>query len=227
MTLQLRNIGKTYHGRAGDVRALDNVTLEVAPGEFVAVLGPSGCGKSTLLLVSGGLLAPDQGTVSIASQTPYSLGPEARARCRATQIGFVFQEFHLVPYLDVLDNVLVPSLAITIPNARRRALELLERFGMADRLHHVPGELSTGQRQRTALARALLAEPKLLLADEPTGNLDQENAERVWGYLAEFAQAGGAVLLVTHDAQAAGRADRCLSLDAGRLCEPQTVRGTS
>jgi ABC-type lipoprotein export system ATPase subunit len=203
--LDLCNLYKTYRG---NVTVLDGVTLHVAAGEFVAVRGPSGCGKTTLLLAAGGLLRPDTGRVSVDGTDLYALGDEARARFRAANIGFVFQQFHLVPYLSVLDNVLAASLGFPLPDARKRAEHLLARFGLTSRCHHVPAELSTGERQRTALARALLHRPKLLLADEPTGNLDPDNGRLVLDALADHARAGGAVLLVTHEQEAAARAHR-------------------
>jgi len=217
--LELHDVSKTFAGPQGEVRAVANVTLSVASGEFVAIRGPSGCGKTTLLLAAGSLLAPDNGEVRITGENPYQLSPEQRARFRAERIGFVFQQFHLVPYLSVLDNILVPSLAVARNDARQRAEELAARFGLTDRLHHVPSQLSTGERQRTALARALLNEPKLLLADEPTGNLDDENGQVVLRSLAEFAKNGGAVLLVTHDPAAAAVATRTLRLRNGKLEE--------
>lgn len=217
MALQLKDVAKTYRSGGREVNALDDVSLQVEPGEFVAVQGRSGCGKSTLLLIAGGLLAPDRGTVRLHDAEPYAMSQEARSRWRAAQIGFVFQQFHLVPYLSVLDNVLTPSLAIDIPDAQQRARELLERFELAARSHHVPSELSTGERQRTALARALLASPQLVLADEPTGNLDRENADAVLDSLVEFARGGGAVLMVTHDPAAAARADRVFKMQSGLL----------
>jgi len=212
--LELNNLTKVYND---SVRAVDGVTLSVEPGEFVAVRGPSGCGKTTLLLAAGGLLAPDEGEVRVAGEDPYRLSPEQRARFRAERIGFVFQQFHLVPYLNVLKNVLVPSLASSSTTRRQRAEELVTRFGLGDRLHHVPAQLSTGERQRTALARALLNEPKLVLADEPTGNLDADNARAVMDALAEFARGGGAVLLVTHDPLAAEHAVRSVAMKKGRI----------
>jgi len=216
-TLELNGVHKTYRTSKGEVHAMDSIGFAVAPGEFVAVQGPSGCGKSTLLLAAGGLLAPEAGTVTITGQNVYALRAEARARFRAAHLGFVFQQFHLVPYLSVLDNVLTPSLALPGHDARPRATELIEQFGLTPRVHHVPGELSTGERQRVALARALLNRPQLLLADEPTGNLDRANAEIVLASLAEFARNGGAVLLVTHDTHAATYASRSLRIENGRL----------
>jgi len=217
--LRLDQICKTYVGKPALVHAVSNVSIDVAEGEFVAVQGPSGCGKTTVLLTAGGLLQPDSGEVLVADQNPYALSPDARAAFRARTIGFVFQQFHLVPYLDVLENVLSPALAAAErrADARQRAKELIQHFGLAHREHHVPGELSSGERQRTALARALLNKPCLLLADEPTGNLDQESAESVLGYLKEFADDGGTVLLVTHDERAVTFAQRVIHLREGQI----------
>jgi ABC-type lipoprotein export system ATPase subunit len=211
--LEISGVSKTYRdGEPAEVRALPPVDIALSAGEFVAVQGPSGCGKTTLLLIAGGLLAPSAGVVRVAGRDPYAMGPDERARFRAQHLGFVFQQFHLVPYLSVLDNVLAPGLAASVPHARERAEELIARFGLKARRLHVPGELSTGERQRTALARALLNRPKLLLADEPTGNLDRENAEIVLGHLADFADRGGGVLLVSHDADAVKHADFVIQL---------------
>ena len=215
--LELHNLAKSFAGPSGTVGAVDDVTLSVDAGEFVAVRGPSGCGKTTLLLAAGVLLAPDKGEIRIAGEDPYRLSSEQRARFRAQHIGFVFQQFHLVPYLDVLDNILVPSLASVAPDRQQRAQELAARFGLSDRLHHVPAQLSVGERQRTALARALLNEPQLVLADEPTGNLDADNARDVFSALADFARAGGAVLLVTHDPLAAEHAGRGIMMKRGKI----------
>ena len=213
--LEIRDLAKHYPGPSGTVHALAGVSLQVAAGEFVAVQGPSGCGKSTLLLTAGGLLRPNAGQVQVAGQDPYALSPEARATFRAAHIGFVFQQFHLVPYLSIRENVLAPTLALAQPDARARATELIARFGLQDRQHHLPEQISVGERQRTALARALLNRPQLLLADEPTGNLDRDNAGVVLDALAEFARAGGAVLLVTHDRDAASRATRAVHMKNG------------
>ena len=216
MLVNIQDARKTYRGSSGQVLAVDGLSLSLDAGDFVAVQGPSGCGKSTLLLLAGGLLAPESGSVQIAGEDPYALTADARSKFRAENIGFVFQQFHLVPYLSVLDNVLAPSIATGAAGCEQRARELIERFGLSHRLEHTPGELSSGERQRTALARALLNEPKVLLADEPTGNLDAENANEVLKHLREFASAGGAVLLVTHDVHAAA-ADRVIHLRDGKL----------
>ncbi len=217
--LRIDGLRKVYAGASRPVTALDGVSLVVEAGEFAAVQGPSGCGKTTLLLVAAGLLRPDGGQVALDGEDPYALPPEARAAFRARSVGFVFQQFHLVPYLTVLDNVLAPSLARPAEDACERARELVEHVGLADRADHVPAALSTGERQRVALARALLNRPKVLLADEPTGNLDPASAETVLGHLAGFAGGGGAVLLVTHDERAADRAGRIVRMEAGKFLD--------
>ncbi len=217
--LELEGITKRYQGPRGTVCALEGVSLSLNPGNFTAVVGPSGCGKTTLLLTAGGLLAPTEGKVEVEGKPIYSLSPDERARFRASHIGFVFQQFHLIPYLSVLENVLTVTLAERKPDAETRARELLERFGMAPRSWHLPEQLSTGERQRTALARALLNKPKVILADEPTGNLDEENTRLVLSALAEFSQEGGIVLLVTHDRTVAQYAQQTVRLEGGKLCE--------
>jgi len=218
--LRITGLSKIYR-RADNspIYALDRVSLAVSAGEFVAVQGPSGCGKTTLLLAAGGLLGPSEGSVELDGRDIYSMSSDERADLRARDIGFVFQQFHLISYLDVLDNVLTSSLPLSAPQATARARELIDHFKLGERIDHFPAELSTGERQRVGLARALLNRPKLLLADEPTGNLDPENREIVLGCLAEFAGSGGAVLMVTHSDTAARCADRTLFLKAGKLLE--------
>lgn len=217
--IAIENLAKRFTGPAGLVRALDGISFTVEAGEFVAVQGPSGCGKTTLLLVAGALLHPSEGQVRLDGQNPYSLSPDERSRFRAETIGFVFQQFHLVPYLSVRDNVLAPQLAKPQPDARERANELLRRFQLTDRADHTPDALSTGERQRTALARAFLNRPKVLLADEPTGNLDEQNGEIVLRCLADFAGDGGAVLFVTHDVRATQYAHRTVRMENGKILE--------
>ena len=215
--LELEGVRKIYRRADGEVRALDGVSLSITAGEFVAVQGPSGCGKTPLLLIAGGLLVPEAGTVRVAGSDMFAMTPNERAKFRAEAIGFVFQQYHLIPYLSVMENVLAASLAVKDRDPRKAAGELIDHFGLADRVGHVPAELSAGEKQRTALARALLNRPKLLLADEPTGNLDRTNAEAVLGYLKEFAEWGGAVLLVTHSPQAASYAHRSIMLKEGKI----------
>ncbi len=216
--LRLRGVTKVYRKGGDEVRALDTVDLDVAAGEFVVVRGPSGSGKTTLLLTLGGMIRPTSGTVELDGRDLYALSPAARARLRAEKIGFVFQMFHLVPYLTAVENVMLPALAgarIT----RDQAAALLEDAGMAHRLNHRIGELSTGERQRVALARALVKSPPLLLADEPTGNLDPDNAQRIMEHIADFHRGGGTVVVVTHDPLADRYATRRLVMESGRLRE--------
>jgi putative ABC transport system ATP-binding protein len=215
--LEFKNVSKLFNGNQGKVTALKGVSFSVRPGELLAVRGPSGCGKTTLLLTAGGLLRPSDGQISLDGQDPYALSPEMRSRLRARTIGFVFQQFHLIPYLTVRQNIMTASLAAPFKQAQERARQLISRFGLQDRADHVPARLSTGERQRTALARALLNEPKVILADEPTGNLDEDNAQTVFGYLSRYVSDGGCVLLVTHDARAAAHATRSLQMSRGQI----------
>ena len=210
-------VTKIFRKNGTEATSLDRFTAEVAEGEFVAVRGPSGSGKTTLLLTLGGMQRPSEGSVQLDRHDLYALSPAKRARLRSSEIGFVFQMFHLVPYLDLLGNVLLacpgkPSVAV-----RQRAGRLLDELDLAKRANHRPGELSAGERQRLAVARALLNRPKLILADEPTGNLDSENAAEVIRHLVEFHRSGGTVVLVTHGAAAETHADRILRLEQGRL----------
>jgi putative ABC transport system ATP-binding protein len=223
--IALHEVSKVYRSAKGDVRALDGVSLEIAAGEFVAVRGHSGCGKSTLLALVGGLALPTSGSVEVLGQRVSSLSASQRAAFRARHVGFVFQLFHLLPYLSVLDNVLVAANNGAREKARADARSLLEQFGLADRLTHKPAELSAGERQRVAMARALLNRPALLLADEPTGNLDPKNALSVLELIAAYHREGGTVLLVTHDEQAAARAARTIELEHGRIVRESGARG--
>ena len=211
------DVTKTLRKTGAEVVSLDRFTAEIAEGEFVAVRGPSGSGKTTLLLTLGGMQRPSAGAVQFGGRDLYGLPPAERARLRSGEIGFVFQMFHLVPYLDLLGNVLLAAPGRPGDAERERAAGLLDELGLAKRASHRPGELSAGERQRLAVARALLNRPKLILADEPTGNLDPENAAEVIRHLAEFHQNGGTVVLVTHGSAADEYAGRMLRLDRGRL----------
>ena len=194
----------------GAVTALAPFNLAVKSGEFIAVKGASGSGKTTLLLTLGGMLRPTEGTVLFDGTDLYSKSAPERADYRAQEVGFVFQMFHLVPYLGVEENV---RLAARNGSAIQRPRELLEQFGLGHRLTHTPGELSAGERQRVALARALINEPRLILADEPTGNLDPKNDRQVFEHLAEFHRAGGTVIVVTHGSTVDEFADRIVNLE--------------
>ncbi|MAG57203.1 MAG: ABC transporter ATP-binding protein [Planctomycetes bacterium] len=207
---------KTWRTGNREVRALDGLDLEVTPGEFLCLHGPSGSGKTTLLLALGGMQRPTSGTVTVGGDDVYGLSPADRCRLRAERIGFVFQLFHLVPYLSVVENVLLGASAAT---PVEDADSLLERLGLSGRGHHRPAELSAGERQRVAIGRALIKRPSLLLADEPTGNLDPAHATAVLDHLKAFHDEGGTVVLVSHSRGADRLADRVVSLSAGRLME--------
>jgi putative ABC transport system ATP-binding protein len=217
--LRFEAVSKRYSAGSREVLALDGVDLSVAEGELVALVGKSGSGKSTLLHLAGGLDVADSGRVLLDERDVGQLAIAERARMRRREIGFVFQFFHLIPTLTVLENVELPLL---LDGAKRgtRGPELLERVGLGGRADHLPGELSGGELQRAAVARALVARPRLLLADEPTGNLDSVNGEEVLRLLRdEVRQEGTALLMVTHDDEAAARADRVHRLADGHIVE--------
>jgi ABC-type lipoprotein export system ATPase subunit len=215
--ISLAHVMKRYPMPGGhDIVCLDDVSLTVDRGQFVSVQGPSGSGKTTLLLTTGGMQRPTSGQVVVAGHDLYAIGQAERTKFRAAHLGFVFQMFHLVPYLNVIDNICLG--AASQPGTRQRAQALVERLGLGERRQHKPSRLSVGECQRTALARALIAHPDLILADEPTGNLDPENTEEVLRVLAQYCQEGGSVLLVTHGEQAHRHADRRLKMEQGRLC---------
>jgi ABC-type lipoprotein export system ATPase subunit len=215
--IDLQNISKVYRTRRGEVRALDAVTLAVPTGSYLALCGPSGSGKSTLLALIGGLALPTTGRVCLAGTVMSEVTAAERAAVRARQIGYVFQMFHLLPFLNVLQNVLVAAPQAGDAAAQAYAAALVDQLGLAARRYHRPGQLSIGERQRVALARALLNRPKVLLADEPTGNLDAANAAIVLDQIDQFHQAGGTVVLVSHEEHALGRAQRVTALERGRL----------
>ena len=225
--IQFEHVHKTYRTATSEVAAISDLSLSINEGEFIAVRGPSGCGKSTLLSLAGGLVLPTQGRIVIDGQPVSEMTAAQRSSFRGEKIGFVFQMFHLLPYLNIMENVVVAGSEVASATAGERAETLLSDFGLRDRLTHRPGELSAGERQRVALARALLNRPRLLLADEPTGNLDPENASGVLELLAQFHKQGGTILLVTHDDRAAAYADRSLALDQGRLVESGAVETTT
>ena len=218
--LRLEAVELSYRTGSSTTVALDGVDFVVRRGEFVSLVGPSGAGKSSLLHVAGGLLSPDAGRVLVDGNEVVSLGRRERARLRRRHIGFVFQFFHLLPTLTVAENVALPLL---FDGRRRRpAVEAarrgLERVGLADKQSLSPGALSGGEMQRVAIARALVTEPRLILADEPTGNLDSRNGSAVLDLLSECVrETGAALLMVTHDREASARADRTVTLRDGHL----------
>lgn len=213
--IRIENVSKTYLKDENVIKALEDVTLQASKGEFIIVKGSSGCGKTTLLLTTGGLLHPDEGKIIIDDQDLYTFSPQEMAAFRSTNIGFVFQQYHLIPYLTILENVTIPSMAHRGKTPEEKAIKLICDLGLEDRMKHTPGELSAGEKQRTALARALLYEPKVILADEITGNLDDKNSAIVLAKLNEFTNSGGTVMLVTHDEKAFSYADRIYELENG------------
>jgi len=224
--LRMDNVTKRYQHRGQAVLALDGASVHVCQGDFVAVVGPSGSGKSTLLLMLGGMLSPTSGRVLLQGESIYDLSADQRARLRKKKIGFVFQTFNLVPYLSALENVQVPLYLAGVEDQsqHQRAAALLDRVGLGDRMHHKPCELSVGQQQRVALARMLANDPAVILADEPTGNLDPETGQQVIDFFEEVNQEGRTVVMVTHDPRAAQRAKRTLRLAGGAIISSSEER---
>jgi len=214
---QLQSVTQTYERRGQIVTALDNASLEIPDNDFIAIVGPSGSGKTTLLSVLGGMLAPSSGDVMLDGQSLYDMTVEERTALRGEKIGFVFQSFNLVSWLTACENVQIPLMLSGQPaeQQRERALELLDRVGLSDRTDHRPAELSQGQQQRVALARTLANDPQVILADEPTGNLDSETRQQVMEYLTEFHNDGRTIVMVTHDPDTAAFAQRTIRLVAG------------
>lgn len=220
MGLMVRKLVKDYATRSGPLHVLRGIDLEVGPREALVIMGPSGSGKSTLLYILGTLDTPTSGSVLLEGKNPFALQERELASFRNRSLGFVFQDHHLLPQCSVLENVLIPTLVGIEPAARvkSRALQLLERVGLAERLEHRPAELSGGERQRVAVARALIHKPALLLADEPTGNLDRQSAKAVGKLLLELSQEEGFVLVVvTHSGELASTFPRIERMEDGRL----------
>ena len=214
---QLQSVTQTYERRGNVVTALDNCTLEIPDNDFIAIVGPSGSGKTTLLSILGGMMAPSSGNVSLDGQSLYAMSIDERTKLRGEKIGFVFQSFNLVAWLSACENVQIPLMLSGKPadEQRTRALELLDRVGLSDRADHLPSELSQGQQQRVALARTLANDPQVILADEPSGNLDSETRQQVMKYLNEFHNDGRTIVMVTHDADTAAFAKRMIRLVDG------------
>jgi putative ABC transport system ATP-binding protein len=225
--LRARGLRKEYGKGEGLVRAVDGVDLDIGAGETVAVMGPSGCGKSTLLHLLGGLDRPSGGEVSLNGRRIDDIGEKALARMRRTDVGFVFQAFHLMEELTAIENVELSSLlAGRSPRAaRRRAEELLEQVGLTDRARFLPSALSGGQRQRVAIARALSNEPLVVLADEPTGNLDSAATLDVLRLFESLHESGQTLVIVTHDARIAATADRMISMRDGAFVDETRLTG--
>jgi len=217
--IKIENLSKIYNSKGNSVLALSEVSLSIEKGEFVSIVGPSGSGKTTLLLCMGGLIHPSRGKVTIEGTSIYDLDVKNRAIFRLRNLGFVFQTFNLIPYLTASENVQIPLALAGIFDGGQaeRATELLEKLRLADRLDHKPRELSIGQQQRVAIARALANNPKIILADEPTGNLDPDMTRETVSYLKLLNQTGITVVMVTHNPGAAEYSQRTLRLVEGRL----------
>ncbi|MEZ6049619.1 MAG: ABC transporter ATP-binding protein [Planctomycetaceae bacterium] len=223
---QLESVSQTYERRGNKVHALDNCCLSIPDNDFVAIVGPSGSGKTTLLSVLGGMLSPTSGNVVLDGVALYELSLKERAKLRNQKIGFVFQTFNLVPWLTACENVQIPMMLNggDSKDQQERALALLERVGLSDRTDHRPAELSQGQQQRVALARTLANNPQIILADEPTGNLDPETRKQAMNFLTEFHEDGRTIVMVTHDKETAGYAQRSIQLVNGVPREIERLR---
>jgi putative ABC transport system ATP-binding protein len=224
--IHMQNVNKVFYTDELETHALTNVHFEVSRGEYVSIAGPSGCGKSTLLSILGLLDTPTSGSYTLAGQAIQSLGAADRARIRNKEIGFIFQAFNLIGDLTVYENVELPLTYRRLPAAdrKRRVEAALDRVGMAHRMRHYPAQLSGGQQQRVAVARALAGEPAILLADEPTGNLDSKNGESVMELLRDLHRAGATIVMVTHDPRFTRYADRTIHLFDGRVVEETRER---
>jgi putative ABC transport system ATP-binding protein len=224
--ITLRDVGKVYLTEDVETHALNGIHLDIRKGEYISISGPSGCGKSTLLAILGLLDTPSHGLYEINGRSVGSIGASERARIRNKEIGFIFQAFNLIGDLTVFENVELPLTYRTGLNKaerRKKAQEALDRVGMAHRLKHYPSQLSGGQQQRVAVARALVGDPSILLADEPTGNLDSKNGEAVMLLLDELHRAGATLCMVTHDPRYADFADRKVFMFDGRVVDEETM----
>lgn len=220
--LFVQDLCKEFSSAAETLLVLNNLSLEMSGGENLSIVGPSGCGKSTLLYILGTLDQPTAGRVELDGVDPFALPAGKIAKFRNESIGFVFQDHHLLPQLSVLENVLLPAMATGAPTEElaHRAVQLIEDIGLKERIEHLPGQLSGGERQRVAVARALLNKPKLLLADEPTGNLDEANTRRISEVLFELPKREGAMLIVvTHSPWLASQAQRQMRIESCKLVE--------
>jgi len=216
--IELKNIEKTYRRGVEDVRALRGVNLTIDAGELMAIVGPSGAGKTTLLHILGCLDQPTKGDVVFDGISTASMPESQLVKIRREKIGFVFQQFYLIPGLSVFDNIALPLLFSKKPAERKKIEQLAEMVGLEHRLNHAPAQLSGGEMQRTAIARGLVNDPTVLLADEPTGNLDTENSEKIYGILRRLSDDGLTTIMITHNPELAARAERTVKIKDGLIC---------
>jgi len=224
--VNIQNLKKTYKMGETYVKALDGINLMINKDEFVSIIGPSGSGKSTLMNMIGCLDLPDEGTYHLESINVFELSDSKLAKIRSQKIGFIFQGFNLLPKLTALENVEMPLIYqnYSHKNRKKKAIEALEKVGLGDRLYHKPTELSGGQQQRVAIARALVADPPIILADEPTGNLDSKSGKEIMNILIDLHKQGNTIILITHDTYIANTARRKIVLKDGKIVEDTKVQ---
>lgn len=215
--IDVSNVKKEYINGDEKTLALNGVSLQIQRGEFVAIMGPSGSGKSTLMHILGLLDVPSSGSYKLSGQEVSGLSSSEQAETRNHKVGFVFQQFNLLPRTTVLDNVLLPTIYNRTVNAKQRAMQLIERVGLSDRIHHKSNQLSGGQIQRVAIARALMMNPEIIFADEPTGNLDSKTSEEILGLFKEINESGTTIIMVTHEEHIANHAKRIIRLKDGEI----------
>lgn len=213
LILKASDISKSYSSDKNPIKIVDNYNIDLFSSEFVSLTGPSGCGKTTILMIIGCLLKPDHGTVEIDGLDIYSMNSSRIAEQRSKKIGFIYQDFKLIPYLTIKENILCSSLINDVGNLEDKANDLILRLGLIHRVNHRPEQLSAGEKQRTAIARALLMEPKLIIADEPTGNLDKKNSSLVIEALKHYSDEGACVIMVSHDEDVKKSSDRHIQMD--------------
>ena len=213
LILKASDISKSYNSDKNRIKVVDNYNIDLFSSEFVSLTGPSGCGKTTILMIIGCLLKPDHGTVEIDGLDIYSMNSSRIAEQRSKKIGFIYQDFKLIPYLTIKENILCSSLINDGGNLEDKANDLILRLGLNHRVNHRPEQLSAGEKQRTAIARALLMEPRLIIADEPTGNLDKKNSSLVIEALKHYSDEGACVIMVSHDEDVKKSSDRHIQMD--------------
>lgn len=222
--IHIAKLSKAFHSNKTDVIALNQINLHIEKGTFTLIKGASGCGKSTLLFAIGGMLKPTQGNITINNKDIYTLPEKELLKYRSREIGFVFQSYHLIPYLNVEENILLVTKSCSAKIDLSNLKDMIEDFDLTDRLHHKPSELSVGEKQRVALLRALLVKPKLLIADEPTGNLDPQNSAVIMKHFALYIKNGGTIIMASHGSEADSIANTIVRMEKGRIIEQQNSK---